>query len=914
MAMVSERARLPCDVTSALTNDRVVLILWYRGSTGTPIYSFDARGTTIHDGKHWSDERLLEKRAYFELLSSNTWSGSTAPGAHLELFPVQDRDQATYRCRVDYQLSPTKNTIVNFTVIIPPNKPEIYNATNQLVTGKTSASIIGPYNEGDQLDLICKVTGGRPAPLILWLVNDEVRRTEVVEEEEGILSASVSVPELTRRHLHAVFECRAFNFNGSDPVTSTVTLDMNFRPVNVTILSTADKLSAGTEYELVCQAWGSRPAAIISWWKGGTTALKEAVMTTSPDSNVTTSIVKYKADMIDSGKYLTCRSENQLIPNSAKEDGIKLNVLYKPVVTLQMGSSLNPDNIKEGDDVYFECHINANPTVSRVFWYHNGVTVEHRVPRGIILQNQTLVLQKINRDSAGLYTCAAINTEGNGESQPVNLRVMYKPYCRRHSKTIYGTALHEPASVTCEVEASPGPVTFRWTFNNTSEHLPIPASAVTSQGQTSVASYAPKSHLDYGTLLCWAFNTIGEQSVPCAFAIIPAGPPDPPKNCSIANQTTDTIEVECVAGFDGGLPQTFYMEVYDSTTGTLHRNISSGEPLFLLTALRPGLAFLMVTYAANSKGRSDAAQLETFTLKVAEKRTGPPALLEFTPFLGIVIGVVLVIFLVVIVIIIVFKFRKPQSSQEDGASGDQFKGELENKPLSVGVLRARVKEGTSAGDVEDNDPDLIPHKADLMSYPHYETIEREDTGQPQFGQAFEVMPTVRAMPLQHNQPGTGGEVTYVELALPLENQSAGYSVSSGGAGGGGGVGEPCIYATIDHRRSLCINPPTHAVAAPSNDAVNFYTPRDYRRGHPNFHHHASNPNLYATLDHRRGGTTTTTTTTTTNPNLYATLPHRRDTFVTSISTTNVNISPPGFRDIRMSLRTPLVRRPSESAV
>nr|XP_053629453.1 opioid-binding protein/cell adhesion molecule-like [Cherax quadricarinatus] len=420
-------------------------------------------------------------------------------------------------------LSPTKNTIVNFTVIIPPKKPEIYNSTNHLVVGQSGASIIGPYNEGDPLDLICKVTGGRPAPMVTWLVNNEAKKTEVVEEGEGVLSASVRVPELTRRHLHAVLECRAYNFNGSIPVSSTVTLDMNFRPVNVSILSVAECLSAGTEYELVCQAWGSRPAAIISWWKGGTIPLKDAVMTTSPDSNVTTSILKYRAEMADSGKYLTCRAQNQLIPQSAKEDGLKLNIYYKPVVTLQMGSNLNPDNIKEADDVYFECHINANPVVHRVFWFHNGVPVEHRVTRGIILQNQTLVLQKITREAAGLYTCAAVNLEGEGESQPVNLRVMYKPYCRRHSKTIYGTALHEPASVTCEVEASPGPVTFRWTFNNTSEHLPIPASAVTSQSQTSVASYAPKSHLDYGTLLCWAFNTIGEQSVPCAFAIIPAG-------------------------------------------------------------------------------------------------------------------------------------------------------------------------------------------------------------------------------------------------------------------------------------------------------------------------------------------------------------------------------------------------------
>ena len=39
------------------------------------------------------------------------------------------------------------------------------------------------------------------------------------------------------------------------------------------------------------------------------------------------------------------------------------------------------------------------------------------------------------------------------------------------------------------------------------------------------------------------------------------GPPDPPKNCTLVNHTTESVEVECTAGFDGGLPVTFYMEV-----------------------------------------------------------------------------------------------------------------------------------------------------------------------------------------------------------------------------------------------------------------------------------------------------------------------------------------------------------------
>lgn len=39
-----------------------------------------------------------------------------------------------------------------------------------------------------------------------------------------------------------------------------------------------------------------------------------------------------------------------------------------PQVTLSLGSTLNPDDIKEGDDVYFECHIKANPKEQRITW------------------------------------------------------------------------------------------------------------------------------------------------------------------------------------------------------------------------------------------------------------------------------------------------------------------------------------------------------------------------------------------------------------------------------------------------------------------------------------------------------------------------------------------------------------------
>lgn len=45
------------------------------------------------------------------------------------------------------------------------------------------------------------------------------------------------------------------------------------------------------------------------------------------------------------------------------------------------------------------------------------------------------------------------------------------------------------------------------------------------------------------------------------FTVIPAGPPDSVKNCTIGNQTEESIRIDCVQGYDGGLVAHFIMEV-----------------------------------------------------------------------------------------------------------------------------------------------------------------------------------------------------------------------------------------------------------------------------------------------------------------------------------------------------------------
>lgn len=87
------------------------------------------------------------------------------------------------------------------------------------------------------------------------------------------------------------------------------------------------------------------------------------------ENNESLSVLSFVPSIDDDGKYLTCRAENPVISGSALEDKWRLDVQYQPVVTLKMGKTLNPDDIKEGDDVYFECSVRANPKVYKLAWF-----------------------------------------------------------------------------------------------------------------------------------------------------------------------------------------------------------------------------------------------------------------------------------------------------------------------------------------------------------------------------------------------------------------------------------------------------------------------------------------------------------------------------------------------------------------
>lgn len=97
------------------------------------------------------------------------------------------------------------------------------------------------------------------------------------------------------------------------------------------------------------------------------------------------------------------------------------------------------------------------------------------------------------------------------------------PVCSPGQVTTYAVGRYEDAEVSCTVDANPEQHSFRWTFNNTADTIDVPGSHFSTSSGHSVITYTPMTELDYGTLLCWSTNEIGNQREPCVFHIVPAG-------------------------------------------------------------------------------------------------------------------------------------------------------------------------------------------------------------------------------------------------------------------------------------------------------------------------------------------------------------------------------------------------------
>ncbi|XP_076047886.1 hemicentin-2-like isoform X3 [Oratosquilla oratoria] len=505
VGVAGQVTELPCPLQADTPKDRAILALWYREGQRLPVYSYDARGSA---SLHQPDKKLMANRGSFLT--------NTSP-AVLRLNPVQVDDEGIYTCRVDYFSSPTHNNVVNLTVIEPPVKMEVYSSTGQDVIDR-----VGPINEGTPVTLTCMVLGGRPRPTVTWWLDRVMVQKHSELTHDGRMRSDLNLPEVTRVDHLKNYTCRAHNNNQQEPLHRTITVDMNLRPLSVDIKVPAKHLIAGVQYSFICESKGSKPSAKITWFLDNERVDNLRTQTRPLPGDMTKGVVTIVPKDTDDKKPLLCQAENKEIKRSAIKKTVHLSVHYAPVVHLSLGKNLNPSEIRQGGDVYFECDVRANPEPYKIEWFKNSEIIEQNRTGGIILSSNSLVLQKVRRESAGEYTCSATNQHGSQLSLPVRLDVMYPPECMMDQPTVLAVGRGEQVNISCRVASNPPRATFYWRLNGSERIQSLPGVSTAWGHLASSYPFIGTSEKDYGNLLCWANNSIGEQEKPCVFQMIPA--------------------------------------------------------------------------------------------------------------------------------------------------------------------------------------------------------------------------------------------------------------------------------------------------------------------------------------------------------------------------------------------------------
>ncbi|XP_066982713.1 uncharacterized protein [Macrobrachium rosenbergii] len=715
MVMEGGLAELPCDLQVSHPNDSVQLILWIKEGIHTPLYSYDYRELQGGRPKEMKPDTnsTMARRTFFR---------SDKSTAALLVEKVEADDAGIYRCRADFSLSPTINTRINLTVIVPPRRVRV--SWKLEGSDKTSAKDhrAGPFLEKSRPTLICSNDDGWPPSSVVWyedntLLDDSYR----VGHARGLVENEMTLQPLTRRDLGRQLTCLASNNNNTQPANITVLVEMTLSILGVRV-GEMEQMWANEETKVECRVWGSRPPPTIVWWLGSRVK-GPAVQTMVDEGNWTMSLLSFTPTPNDDGVMLICQATNDNLPDMAVQDSALLSVNYAPVVRIRLGPSLHPDFIKEGDDVYFECSVKAKPQVFKTVWRQNDQVMTDGA--GVFISNMSLVIQRVTRAHAGHYSCEATNIKSTTTSPPINLDVKYTPLCIQEEKNDFAVARRANVTVPCKVSANPSNVTFHWVFNNSAGAIHIPNDQFIVVEMESRISYTPRDEMDYGTLQCWANNTIGMQSEPCMYKIIPAGKPDPPHNCGVSAVTISSLQVLCLPGDDGGLNQTFLLQVFQIGSEQIPiGEVKSETPNFNLANLRPATPYKIVIVAANNMGTSRVIELKTFTSRVLEtqQETNAEAARDREKEMGIPAvvlvggGVMLVPLIVVIIVVIRLKVSRHSHMRRRNDQG--------GRPSSARPMDTPYTEFAHeiSADIDECDPDILSHTPGVTRPLHWSYV------------------------------------------------------------------------------------------------------------------------------------------------------------------------------------------------
>ncbi|XP_069171583.1 synaptogenesis protein syg-2 [Procambarus clarkii] len=388
-AVRGQTARLPCNLTTP-PEDPVIVVLWYKNGTKIPVFSVDFRSRGLQEAGSGSTRPsdAFGGRATFQEQQGG-WSWV------LVVREVEFTDQGEFRCRLDFQSSPTHNGRVLLRVVDLPRQLRIYSPGGALVEGVPSVQ------EDQPLTLSCRATGGEPLPNVTWWSGPTLLDSEAEEWQEGgsslatptatptasYVTNTLHVAALTRAHLVHNLTCTAANTPALPPLSASVFLRETDSELRVEMQAPTGKLSGGRQYHMRCEASGVRPPPVLTWWLRGQ-HLTHNIHVQSLGVDSTVSLLRLLATAGDDGGLLECRAAAPTLPHLLATDSYRLTVHYVPEASISIegggsqgrvaskivgvGGVGGVGGLRAGDSATLTCAARANPPAYNFTFLFNG--------------------------------------------------------------------------------------------------------------------------------------------------------------------------------------------------------------------------------------------------------------------------------------------------------------------------------------------------------------------------------------------------------------------------------------------------------------------------------------------------------------------------------------------------------------
>ncbi|WAR06618.1 HMCN1-like protein [Mya arenaria] len=555
-----------------------------------------------------------------------TWNENN----HTLTFKPTDDENRTcivYNSMVTTEYGPVSG--YNSSVLNPPGTPDLSfpSCLGEPITVNTSIKVI----QGQPVNVTCSASS-RPAPTYSW------------SRHQSKQSNVMWIPNAQTSH-QGTYTCKAenimdFTFGGPIGTNSSKHFHLEvLMPPMVNPLTNVVVLERGN-VSVVCQVTDGVPNKTEFKWEKMSDMTPISMEQTLSIDNI---------DRKQGGNY-TCTASNLMRPTGCNatvgnsSNTVNIDVQYEAEVTNFTVSNFNHGQnieVDENTQVIFYCQVQSNPLSN------------------ISMLKETQDLKTASHTNDLEFTISKSVCEDEGAPRASSL-------ASRNQSITRSTGV--PAVFTLKLVAFPRPrvadiiweknVSDRntWVIVRNDTDIDI---LISEDGLQTQLSFSSVKEDDFGYYRVHVNNELGNYTE--SFRLQAQEHPHSPSSLQhFQKATVDTIHIEWTPGFDGGLPQTFYIEYREvgASVWREERGIA-GQINYTIVGLNPATMYEIRVYSTNDIGRSNASEAITAsTLKTPESGRPPVVLIS------VLVIVVCVVFAVVVIIVVIKKRLKGKNTAD----------------------------------------------------------------------------------------------------------------------------------------------------------------------------------------------------------------------------------------------------------